>query len=481
MRTKLPFIALAATLLEACVASTPGSHAPQAHVPPAYGSTTLALVVSAHTRETIRELDAKNGTSNPFKLVNMAPYKGEALVERVIELLTRHFKEVRRAASLEEASQAGCDLVANLDASANLGTGALATTSFETEVSFSDSGRNPVATIQAAGAKTIPFPATTFKIAEAVEDARRKLEAKLIASNELQRFVAGGGVRPVSAAAPAAPQPASKPRFPLEPLVSNFPKGESRPDDIAVIIANADYGRLGKEIPDVLPAYADAEGFRRLALSVLGVREGNIIYLKDATGAQFARVFGTDKDHKGQLFDWVKPGHSKVYVYYAGHGAPSTKGQSYLVPADADAGRLDLNGFPLELLYSNLGKLPAVSVTVVLEACFSGTSQGGTLIPNASPLVLTVKTPAVPETITVLSAGAMDQVASWGENGRGSLFTEYLLKGWGGEADKAPTGNKNGRIDLSELESYLRANVTYLARRYYGRDQVPQVKIGRSD
>lgn len=40
-----------------------------------------------------------------------------------------------------------------------------------------------------------------------------------------------------------------------------------------------------------------------LYLKSLGVREGNIIYLKDATGAQLTEVFGNEKNHKAQLFN----------------------------------------------------------------------------------------------------------------------------------------------------------------------------------
>lgn len=89
-----------------------------------------------------------------------------------------------------------------------------------------------------------------------------------------------------------------------------------------MIIGNGDYGRQGQDIPDVHPAHADAEWARAYATQSLGVREGNIIFLKDATGAQIIRVFGSDRDHRGQLFDWVKTG-TRVFVYYAGHGAPA--------------------------------------------------------------------------------------------------------------------------------------------------------------
>ena len=188
-----------------------------------------------------------------------------------------------------------------------------------------------------------------------------------------------------------APEPrrteeAAPPRLPTSSgLALSYPKGPVRPDDIAVIIGNANYRKQGKDIPDATPAYADADGFRRYAMWTLGIREGNIIHLKDATSAQMVRVLGSDKNHKGQLFDWVKAGKSRVYVFYSGHGAPGTsdQGGAYLVPTDADGARIELNGYPLTTFYNNLAKLPAQSVTVVLEACFSGASDAGSVISNA--------------------------------------------------------------------------------------------------
>ena len=106
-----------------------------------------------------------------------------------------------------------------------------------------------------------------------------------------------------------------------------------------------------------------------------GIKEGNKIYLKDATGAQLLSVFGNDKSYKGKLFNYIKPNKSNVYIYYAGHGAPGEEGDAYLVPTDTDAQTVQFTGYQLSTLYSNLGKLPAKSVTVILEACFSGGSQ----------------------------------------------------------------------------------------------------------
>jgi len=277
------------------------------------------------------------------------------------------------------------------------------------------------------------------------------------------------------AASPPPPSPAGK-AFTSAPVVTRFPKGGERPDDIAVIIGNADYAKQGRDIPDVKPAYADAEGIRLYVLQALGIKEGNIIILKDATGAQMTRVFGSKEEPRGQLFDWVKPGQkSRVFVYYSGHGAPGRDGGSpYLVPTDADAARIELNGYPVKQLYDNLGKLPAESVTVVLEACFSGLSPAGSVLGKASPVFFEVKAPPVPANLTVITAGAANQVASWDTDESASLFTRNFLEGMAGKADL----NHDGKVTLDELDRYLKDTLTYYARRYYGRDQQAQIIRG---
>ena len=123
------------------------------------------------------------------------------------------------------------------------------------------------------------------------------------------------------------------------------------------------------------PAYSDAESMKEYFMKGLGIKEGNIIYLRDAT-AQITKVFGNEKSYKGQAFNWVKPNVSNLYVYYVGHGAPDIeKGNSYLVPSDASAQMIELSGYSLNTLYKNLSKIPAKSITVILEVCFSGISQ----------------------------------------------------------------------------------------------------------
>jgi len=262
-------------------------------------------------------------------------------------------------------------------------------------------------------------------------------------------------------------------------LKLQFAKASPQPDDIAVVIGNGNYNQFNAGIPDVVPAYADTEAFMQYALEGLGLREGNIIYLRDATGAQMVRVFGSDKEPKGQLHDWVRAGRSRVYVYYAGHGAPAgADGSPYLVPADADAARIELNGYPLATLYKNLAQLPAREVTVVLEACFSGISQAGAVMPRASAIYARPRVAEVPRNLTVIAAGQGDQVASWEEDSSHGLFTKYYLTAMAGEADKRPYGNGDGVVTADELKAYLSDTLTYYARRLYGRDQAAQIVAG---
>jgi len=286
---------------------------------------------------------------------------------------------------------------------------------------------------------------------------------------------------PTRAAVIPPPAPPLPPRFATQPLALTFPNVPQRPDDIAVIIGNADYSK-GHDIPDARTAYADAESMRRYAIDGLGMREGNVIFLKDATGSQLSEVFGNERSHKGKLFNWVKPGKSRVFVYYIGHGAPgNAEGRAMLVPSDASAGQIALSGYPLDLLYTNLGKVPAENITVVLDACFSGTSQAGSVIANALPVAITAKATPIPANVTVISAAAADQMAHWEMDDSHALFTEYFLKGMSGEADKAPYGNDDGRVSLDELDRYLKDTMSYQVRRTFGQDQTAQIVRGQND
>ncbi|MDP6709224.1 MAG: SUMF1/EgtB/PvdO family nonheme iron enzyme, partial [Alphaproteobacteria bacterium] len=242
---------------------------------------------------------------------------------------------------------------------------------------------------------------------------------------------------------------------------------------IAVIIGNKDYGL---KIPAVDFAHNDADAMRGYVLDVMGFREGNVIDLRDATLAEVKATFGDERNHKGRLFNWVRAEKSDVVVFYSGHGVPGLKDKrGYLLPVDGDANLAEFTGYPLETLYTNLTKIPAKSVTVFIDACFSGDTPKGMLVRALSGIAVVAK-PAAIMGLTVLTAARGDQVASWDEQAKHGLFTEHLIKALYGEADGGDWGNGDGAVTLAEVGAYLKDEMAYQARRRHNREQTPTIQ-----
>lgn len=305
------------------------------------------------------------------------------------------------------------------------------------------------------------------------EDLARYLDTN---GREVMLALAGGS-KPAAAGRGASERPAARP--PALVLGKAPAKTGQQADAVAVIIGNSGYAASGSGIPDLPPAAADADAVIDHMVTVRGLRAENMIVLKNATAADLARVFGSERDNRGELLDRVLPRQSRVFVYYAGQGAPGGEaGSPYLVPVDADAAHIGRKGFPLSVLYRNLGLLSAREVIVVLEASFSGTSQAGAVLPKASGIPVNPGRIDVPGNVTVITAAAEGQIASRESDSAHGLFTKYYLKGMAGEADAKPYGNGDGQVALSELQVYLRDTTTERARRHYGRDQTPQIIAG---
>ncbi|CCQ75272.1 caspase family protein [Magnetospira sp. QH-2] len=251
-------------------------------------------------------------------------------------------------------------------------------------------------------------------------------------------------------------------------------------DAVAVIVGNGQYSH--PDIPSVDFAHRDAQAMHRFVRDVLGFREENILLLTDASQAQMESTFGRQGNPRGKAYQYIRPDKSDLFVFYSGHGLPSQDQQRrYLLPTDADLATVDINGYPLDVLYDNLSQLGARSVTVMVDACFSGGSHRGPLIKGASGVKIIPKDEPNPtSSLTVLTAASADQLASWDEEAEHGLFTEYLLRALYGAADQKGHGNGDGQITLQEVKAYLDDEMRYKARRAYNREQVPTV-IGAPD
>ena len=240
-----------------------------------------------------------------------------------------------------------------------------------------------------------------------------------------------------------------------------------RPNAVGVIIGIAEYKH--PDVPTVDYAKRDALLVREYFIRSLGIHDNNIIMVldEDATKAAFHQIF------EGQIQNYLRPGESEVYVYYTGHGVPEMENSTaYFLPYDAHPNYAAQTGYSLERFYKNLNKLEATSVTVVLDACFSGGSAGGMLIKKASPIFISVEHPTTfLKNGIIISSSSGAQISSWYDDMGHSMFTYFFLKGLRGEADR----DGNRKITAEELYGYIKENVPYLARRMYNREQTPQL------
>ncbi|TAG93779.1 MAG: hypothetical protein EAZ20_01435 [Bacteroidetes bacterium] len=250
-------------------------------------------------------------------------------------------------------------------------------------------------------------------------------------------------------------------------LVNNIPKSNKKNiNAVAVIIGNAKY----QKTQSVDFAINDAQLMKKYVIDVLGFSEGNIIYVENATYIDFKLIFGGKDNPKGKLFNTIKPNISDVFVYYSGHGAPDLNNKkAYFVPVEADPQYVELTCFEADIFYDNLAKIPAKSMTVVLDACFSGTN----IYKNISPIVIKSKGALGLKNGALLASCASDQVSSWYNQKGQSLFTYFFLKAIHNKnADK----NKNNQLTMQEIYDYVSDNaegVPYYARRLHAIQQNP--------
>ena len=237
----------------------------------------------------------------------------------------------------------------------------------------------------------------------------------------------------------------------------------NNPDALGVVIGVESY----QYVPDAAYAYNDAEVFREYLAETMGMKRQRIKLATNtkATQAEFSKLLGPT----GWLARNVVKGKSDIVVYFSGHGIASPDAKSSgLLPFDVDPNYSI--GLPINQLYQDLASMGARSVTVFLDACFTGqTRNEEMLIANSRPIVIRPDATTIPQNVAVISAASGSQISGAIEEKEHGIFTYYVLKGIGGDAD----ANKDGSINLSELDSYVSANVKDRSAAD-GREQVPE-------
>ena len=261
--------------------------------------------------------------------------------------------------------------------------------------------------------------------------------------------------------------------------ISLAPAGEPIYKNAVAIVIGAEKNSYG-----VAPApYAarDAQVMAKYFSNSLGIQNVRLITDEQVTGNALSDIFDL---RFGMLKDAVIPGETDVFVYYSGHGMPDVADDGtqdvYLFPYDARKELVRDRGYSLNKLYADLNNLNAKSVTVILDACFSGSSRQtvnyqSENISNAKAVRITM-----PELsnrpwdtnpdFRLFTSSSGEQTSLGYDQSQSGLFTYYLAVGLQGEADS----NGDGVIMIEELVTYVTDNVSREAKNIRGGAQTPE-------
>ena len=266
--------------------------------------------------------------------------------------------------------------------------------------------------------------------------------------------------KPEELTAQAIPE---QPKRKLSDIDTNIPKAKKiNESTFCFIIANETYD----ELPTVNFAENDGKTFRNYCIDALGVPHDQVFIYTNASYTSMTRAL-----KKMENLANATSGKSKFVFYYAGHGTPSEEDQSaFIVPSDGLV-TVPSTCFKLSDIYKNFGKMPAESVVVILDACFSGLNRDNSGLIAARAVARKPKKETVSGNVIVLSATSEDETAmGYDEKGHG-MFTYHLLK---------KIQQSNGSVKFGDLFQSVSEGVRRDAILKNDKNQTPSVSVSSS-
>ena len=225
----------------------------------------------------------------------------------------------------------------------------------------------------------------------------------------------------------------------------------------AVIIGNEKY----ESEVDVPFAENDAKIFKEYAIKTLGIPKKQIKYVPNGTLNGIRMAIRWLSQAMG-----VCNGQGQAIFYYAGHGIPDEANKSaYLLPVDG-FGSDPESAYSLNRLYNELGAMSAQSVTVFLDACFSGAKREGGMLASARGVAIKVKQSIPKGKMIVFTAAQGDETAHPYKEEQHGMFTFFLLK---------KLQETKGNITYGDLGDYLTNEVKRQSFVENGKQQTPSV------
>lgn len=231
-------------------------------------------------------------------------------------------------------------------------------------------------------------------------------------------------------------------------------------DAVAIVIGTEKYS--DNNIPLAPYAARDAEVMAEYFKTSLGIQKVHLLTDEKVTAMELNTMFDSQR---GRLAKMIRSGQTDVFVYYSGHGVPQPDGSDVmLIPYDVEKAWINDYGFSLNRMYDNLASLNAKSVTVILDACFSGGSRPSDLHKSESianqklvmPDMNAMEQPWLDNpNFRVFTSSRGDQTSLGYDLSRSGLFTYYIACGLQGDADL----NADKKITMAELVEFVTASV----------------------
>ena len=142
----------------------------------------------------------------------------------------------------------------------------------------------------------------------------------------------------------------------------------------------------------------------------------------------------------------------------------------YLFPNDGVKEGVEDFGYEMNKLYADLNTLGAKSVTVILDACFSGSSRSSEKllaenISGAKGIKLKAKYDYTSfPNFTVINSSSGEETSLGLDASESGLFTYYFCKGLLGDAD----ADANRKITVGEMKKYVTDNVKEASKKISG-------------
>lgn len=157
------------------------------------------------------------------------------------------------------------------------------------------------------------------------------------------------------------------------------------------------------------------------------------------------------------LKSFIEPNDLVVFLF-SGHGTSDGKGNSFLIPVDADFNDVQASSLTLNYLNNWIKEIKVKKSLLLIDACRETLTEAKAL--NKHGLQISrFKNAEVSAVFFATKDGWYSFEDAFGNYG---IFTKYILQGLKGQAD-IKFGNKDGVVSFRELASYVEEEVSVYA------------------